>query len=213
LAMIKRCFLMLGGALLASSMALAQDYKLEPIATAAPGLPAAYAPLIETAGYRIAGPSGPWCEIWFRKSIPTGAKPADNAIVFPIAQGTLVGILRFPAAGADRRGQTIKPGVYTVRYSVQPVDGAHVGVAPQRDFVLLTPIADDADPNALPGFDALVQMSRKASGTPHPAVLSVEPPTGSAFPAVTKEGDHDWVLNVKIGNLPFAIIVAGKVEA
>jgi hypothetical protein len=211
--MITRCFLLLGGALLAASMVLAQDYKLEPTTTAAPGLPAAYAPLIETAGYRIAGPSGPWCEIWFRKSMPAGAKPADNAIVFPIAQGTLVGILRFPAAGADRRGQTIKPGVYTLRYALQPMDGAHVGVAPQRDFVLLTPIADDADPNAMPAFDALVQMSTKASGTPHPAVLSVETPTGSTFPAVTKEGDHDWVLNVKIGNLPFAIIVAGKVEA
>jgi len=213
LAMIKRFFLLLFGALLAASMLLAQDYKLEPITTAASGLPAAYAALMETGGYRITGPSGPWCEIWFRKSIPAGAKPGDSAIVFPIAQGTLLGILRFPAAGADRRGQTIQPGVYTLRYGLQPVDGAHVGVAPQRDFALLTPIAGDADPNALPGFDALVQMSTKASGTPHPAVLSIETPAGSTFPAVTKEGDHDWVLNVKIGNLPFAIIVAGKVEA
>ena len=212
LAMIKRFFLLFGGALLAASMVLAQDYKLEPIATAAPGLTAAYAALIETGGYRITGPSGPWCEIWFRKSIPAGAKPADNAIAFPIAQGTLVGILRFPATGADRRGQTIQPGVYTLRYSNYPVDGSHQGVAPQRDFVLLTPIAGDADPNATPAFDALVQMSTKASGTPHPAVLSIETPSGSTFPAVTKEGDHDWVLNVKIGNLPFAVIVAGKVE-
>ena len=210
--MIKRFFLLFGGALLAASMLLAQDYKLEPIATAAPGLPAAYAALIETGGYRITGPSGPWCEIWFRKSLPAGAKPADNAIAFPIAQGALVGILRFPAMGADRRGQTIQPGVYTLRYSNYPVDGSHQGVAPQRDFVLLTPIAGDADPNATPAFDALVQMSNKASGTPHPAVLSIETPSGSTFPAVTKEGDHDWVLNVKIGNLPFAIIVAGKVE-
>jgi hypothetical protein len=213
LAMIKRCFLLLAGALLAASMVLAQDYKLEPIATAAPGLPAAYAALIENGGYRITGPSGPWSEIWFRKSIPAGAKPADNAIVFPIAQGTLLGILRFPATGADRRGQTIKPGIYTLRYALQPVDGAHVGAAPQRDFALLTPIANDADPNTTPAYDALVQMSTKASGTPHPAVLSIEPPSGSTFPSITKEGDHDWVLNVKIGDLPVAIIVAGKVEA
>jgi hypothetical protein len=152
-------------------MVFAQDYKLEPIAMAAPGLPAAYAALIETGGYRIAGTSAPWCEIWFRKSLPAGAKPADNAIAFPIAQGALVGILRFPAMGADRRGQTIQPGVYTLRYSNYPVDGSHQGVAPQRDFVLLTPIANDADPNATPAFDPLVQMSTKASGTPHPAVL------------------------------------------
>jgi hypothetical protein len=44
-------------------------------------------------------------------------------------------------------------------------------------------------------------------------VFSIEPPAGSTFPAVTKEGDHDWVLNVKIGDLPFAIILAGKAEA
>jgi hypothetical protein len=211
-AMIKRCFLFLCGALLGASVLLAQDYKLEPIATPAPGLPAAYAALIETGGFRISGPSGPWCEIWFRRSIPAGAKPTDSAIVFPIAQGTLMGIFRFPATGADRRGQTIKPGVYTLRYGLQPVDGAHVGVAPQRDFVLLTPMADDPDPNAMPAFGALVQMSRKASGTPHPAVISIEPPAGSTFPELTKEGDHDWVLNVKIGDLPVAIIVAGKVE-
>jgi hypothetical protein len=193
-------------------MVFAQDYKLEPIATAAPGLPAAYASVIQTEGYRVAGPSGPWCEIWFRKSIPTGAKPADDSVALPIAQGTLLGVLHFPTSGADRRGQTIKPGLYTLRYSDYPVDGSHQGVAPQRDFVLLTPIASDADPNAAPAFDALVQMSDKASGTPHPAVLSIEAPTGSTFPAVTKEGDHDWVLSVKIGNLPLGIIVAGKFE-
>src|ERR1017187_8393514 len=81
--------------------ALAQDYKLEPIANAAPDLPAAYASVLDAKGYRIVGPSGPWCEIWFRKSLAVGAKPSDAAITLPIAQGTLLGILRFPGKGAD----------------------------------------------------------------------------------------------------------------
>src|SRR5579883_2178049 len=110
--------------LLAFSAALfAQDYKLEPVSTAAPDLPAAYASLMQTEGYRVTGPKGPWCEVWLRKSIPTGAKSSDDAIVFPIAQGTLIGVIRFPGNGEDRRGQTIKPGVYTLRYSDYPVDG------------------------------------------------------------------------------------------
>jgi hypothetical protein len=194
-----------------AALVYAQDYKLETVATPAPGLPAAYAAEISGQGYRVAGPSGPWCEIWFRKAIPTGAKPTDPAIAFPIAQGTLLGVLRFPAAASDRRGQPLKPGVYTLRYSDFPADGAHQGVAPQRDFALATPIANDPDPKALPDFEKLVAQS-KTSGTTHPAVFSIEPPAGSAFPAVTKEGDHDIVLNVKIGDLPFAIIVAGKAE-
>jgi hypothetical protein len=55
-------------------------------------------------------------------------------------------------------------------------------------------------------------MSVAASGTPHPAVLSIEPPSGSKFPELTKEGEHDWVLNVKVGDLPVGIIVVGKYE-
>ena len=194
-----------------SAFAFAQDYKLEPISTPPPGLPAAYASEIQTSGYRVTGTSGPWCEVWFRKTIPTGAKPADQTIAFPIAQGTLLGILRFPKEGADRRGQVIKAGVYTLRYSNFPADGAHQGVAPQRDFALATPIGNDADPKATPDFDKLVAQS-KTSGTAHAAVFSLEPPSGSTFPAVTKEGEHDTVLNVKVGDLPIAIIVAGKAE-
>jgi hypothetical protein len=29
---------------------------------------------------------------------------------------------------------------------------------------------------------------------------------------VTKEGENDWVLSVKVGNLPIAIILVGKAE-
>jgi hypothetical protein len=191
----------------------AQDYKLETISSAPSDLPAAYASALAGTGYRISGASGPKCEIWFRKSIPVGAQPADNAIVFGIPQGALLGVIRFPAKAEDRRGQQINAGVYTLRYSNYPVDGAHQGVAPQRDFALMTPIAADPDPNTTPAFDALVQMSTKASGSPHPAVLSIESPNGSTFPALTKEGDNpDWVLSVQLGDLKIAIILIGKVQ-
>ena len=197
--------------------ALAQDYKLEPLAMAAPGLPDAYAKAIQSQGVRVVGASGgdsgAWCEVWLAKSVPVGAKPEDAAISFGIAQGTLLGVIRFPGKGADRRGQVIAAGVYTLRYSLFPVDGAHSGVAPQRDFALLTPLAGDPDPSAHPAFDDLVKMSRKASGSPHPGVLSLEtPPAGAAAPSVVKEGEHDWTLTVKTGDLTFSIIVVGKSE-
>src|ERR1019366_7949842 len=87
--------------------ALARDYKLEPVATVAPGLPAANHAAIQTQGFRVNGASGAWCEIWLAKSLPVGAKPDDAAISFGIAQGTLFGVIRFPGKGADRRGQVI----------------------------------------------------------------------------------------------------------
>ncbi len=210
--MMKRLLLVSCAALFAAPSVFAQNYKLEPIAAAAPDLPAAIAGVMQPQGYRVVGPNGPWCEIWFRKSIPQGPKPSDDAIAFSIPQGTLVGVLRFPGKGADRRDQVIKAGTYTLRYSDYPVDGAHQGVAPQRDFALMTPIASDPDPSATPDFKTLVQWSLKASGTTHPAVLAVEPPAGTTFPALGKEGDSDWVLSVKIGDFPFAIILVGKTQ-
>ena len=212
--MINRPVVLAGLVLLASLSVFAQDYKVENISSAAPDLPAAYASAIQSQGYRVSGPKGPWVEIWLAKSITTGSKPADDAIVLPVAQGTLLGVIRFPGQAYDRRGQTIKAGVYTLRYSNYPVDGAHQGVAPQRDFGLMTPIAGDADPAATPAFEALVQQSTKASGTPHPAVLSLESPaSGATFPSVVTEGDNgDQVLNVKAGSLPLAIVVVGKVQ-
>jgi hypothetical protein len=209
--MMKRLVFLSSVAFFVAAFASAQDYKLEKITSAPPGLPAAYASLIDATGYRVVGASGPWCEVWFRKTIPQGAKPSDPSIVLPIAQGTLLGVLRFPGTGSDRRGQSIKAGLYTMRYSDFPVDGAHQGVAPQRDFALLTPIANDGKPDAMPDFASLVTQS-KTSGTAHAAVFSLETPGGSELPAITKEGDHDWVLNLKAGDLPIAIIVVGKAE-
>lgn len=192
-------------------LALAQDFKLEAVAASAPDLPPAYAAEIAGQGYRINGPSGAWCEVWFRNAIPSGPKPTDPTITLPITQGTLIGIIRFPKTGADRRGQQLKPGLYTLRYSLFPPDGAHQGIAPQRDFALATPIASDVDPKAAPDYDKLVQQS-KLSDTPHAAVFSLLPPSGSTFPALTKEMEHDIVLNVKVGSLPIGIIVSGRAE-
>jgi hypothetical protein len=130
-----------------------------------------------------------------------------------IPHGTLLGAIRFPGQGADRRGQAIKPGVYTLRYSLQPVNGDHLGVSPQRDFLVLVPAADDKDVNATPNFEALMAMSRKASGTPHPAVLSMWAAGASdPVPSFSKQGENDWVLNIKVGGMPVSIILVGKVE-
>lgn len=80
------------------------------------------------------------CEIWFRSPIPTGPKSDQPLLTLPeVAHGTFFGVIQFPANYRDRRGQTIKAGAYTIRYSYYPQNGDHQGVAPQRDFLLLTP--------------------------------------------------------------------------
>jgi hypothetical protein len=199
---------------LAVGLAFAQ-YKVEPAGAPPSDLAPAIASALSPQGLKILGGNGSvYCEIWFRSAIPKGAKSAEANVAFPtIPHGSLMGAIRFPAQAADRRGQSLKPGTYTLRYSLQPVDGDHQGVAPQRDFLALVPAGEDKDPNATPAFDELMKMSRKASGTPHPAVLAMEPASGEAFPAFNKEGEHDWALAVKVGDQPFAVILIGKTEA
>jgi hypothetical protein len=197
----------------ACSVVFAQDYKMESGGAPAADLPPAFASLMSQQGYKVSGPSGVYCEVWFRSSLPSGKKSTEQSVAFPtIPHGTLLGAIRFPAQGADRRGQQLKAGTYTLRYSNYPVNGDHLGVAPQRDFLVLTPAADDKDPNSTPAFDDLMAMSKKASGTPHPAVLGLETPAGGSVPGLSKEGEHDWSLAVKVGDTPMAVIVVGKVE-
>jgi len=209
--MIKTCFAILLGA--AAGMA---QYKMEPVSAAPQGAAPEFAAALDTQGYRILNAGGsPVCEIWFRKEAPSGTAAAEDLVLFPsIPHGALVGMMHFPVAGEDRRGQTIKPGLYTLRYSRYPVDGAHQGVAPSRDFLMLTPAAQDKDPAATPEFDPLMDMARKASGTPHPACLEMAPPASDAkLPGFAKHGDKDWILETKVGSLAVGVILIGKTEA
>ena len=198
---------------LATGVAFGQ-YKMEPAGAPPSDLAPALASTLQQQGVKITAPGGAlYCEVWLRTQAPSGAKSTDDAVVLPtIPQGALLGVIRFAGPAQDRRGQPVKAGLYTMRYSQYPVNGDHQGVAPQRDFALLVPAGEDKDPNSNPNFDALVALSVKASGTPHPAVLSIWNSSADKFPTFSKQGDHDWVLEAKMGDLAISIILVGKVE-
>lgn len=152
-------------------------------------------------------------EMWVVAAEPKGGSSSEqNTTWSSVAHGSLLGVVKYPNRASDRRGQTIKPGTYTMRYSYFPMNGDHQGVAPQRDFALLSPVAADTDAAAKPAFDALVEMSKKASGTPHPLVLSLWKEDKPIPPGIEAQGDEDQVLHVNIGSTSVSIIVVGKYE-
>jgi hypothetical protein len=199
---------------LAATAVFAQ-YKLEPAGAPPAEVAAAIASDLQPAGHKVLSGDGKvWCELWFRKGPPSGPQTTETDVTWKnVLPGAIVGVIRWPAAGYDRRGQSVKPGVYTLRYSMHPVNGDHLGVAPQRDFLVLTPAALDTDPNPVPVFDALMNMSRKASGTQHPAVLSIYKIDGDFKPGLTQAGEHDWNLHVSVGDVNVAVTIVGKSEA
>ena len=76
-----------------------------------------------------------------------------------------------------------------------------------------TPAAIDPGPAAKLTYEAVVDMSRKASGTTHPAMLFLLlPESGAKYPSVQHSSDNHEVLNVKTGSLELGITVVGKSE-
>ncbi len=197
-------------AVLTAALSFAQ-YKVSP-AGPPPAEASALAGALVQDGLKVAKPDGSTlCEIWTVATAPKEGTVEQNA-TWGAPQGTLLGVVRAPARWSDRRGQTIKPGVYTMRLSFYPMNGDHQGVALQRDFAILSPAAVDTNPAALPAFDALMDMSRKASGTPHPLVLSLWKESSALPVAVEADGDTDQVLHFKVGDVPVSMIIVGKSE-
>ena len=199
--------------LLLSAFGLSGQYKTE--ASVLPAdIPAPIAGVMAKDGVKISDGKGQvLCELWLRSSPPPASATKEDTVTWVgVAQGTLIGVIRFPAKGSDRRGQPFNAGTYTMRLSFFPVNGDHQGVAPQRDFLVLSKIEEDLDPAATPNFDTLVAASRKVSGTPHPVVFSMWKVDNDFKPGFEKMGDADWALQVKGAGTNLAIILIGKVD-
>jgi hypothetical protein len=198
----------------------AQSYKVESSATPPPQeLAAPIRDLLSPDALHVSGASGPLCEIWLRKSIPAAATPDTSLGVNfgQIAQGALAGAIKFDAAGADYRGQPIKPGVYTLRFMLQPVGGNHQGVSPYRDYFLTVPAALDSSAADIATTD-LVNLSKKASGTGHASVWSLVPADNApaTLPGIAHQEDGDlWVVYFQ-GPLAkptkMGLVVVGKAQ-
>lgn len=174
--------------------------------------------VLDPKGYHVVLDDGTVaCDIWLRKSVPSsGKKDVEGALYPQLASSTLVGVISLSAGATDYRGEPVKAGFYTLRYELLPNDGNHLGVAPNRDFLLLIPAASDPDPNAQFKSDALVNLSRGATGTPHPGPLSLVQ-AGSSSPGVAKDDQDHWIFSGKLtlasgDELPFGLIVKGTAQ-
>ena len=148
-------------------------------------------------------------DIWLVEKLE---RTADGPGWTSVESGTLVGAVRVSGEFKEIRGKAVKPGVYTLRYGLQPQNGDHLGISTFRDFVLLSPAALDRDPKVL-GFDGVVSLSKEVIGTAHPASLSLDPPddaSGAVLSTYKNELGHEGVV-LQIGVLKFGLIVSGLI--
>lgn len=142
------------------------------------------------------------CEVWFSKAVSANSKsdgPVDSSYG-NLKKGVLLGVIYFPAPSLDAHGQKLRPGYYTMRYVQMPQDTAHKTVVAYPDFVALSPAATDVKSHDTLPLSTLLQLSRRASHTRHPAVMGLAPvnPGYSEFPGLLPDETGQAVLQIKI---------------
>jgi hypothetical protein len=175
--------------------------------------------VLEAKGYRISlDGTTVAAEIWLRKDMPAQPKKETADVIYDrMVESTLVGVLRWPQASSDYRGQPVPAGFYTLRYELIPNDGNHLGVAPSRDFLLMIPAASDSDPSKTFKVQELIALSRQSSGTKHPAPLSMLQPEGGTAAAITRDDEDHYIFSAGIKlasgeDMPFALVVKGTAQ-
>jgi hypothetical protein len=154
-------------------------------------------------------------DFWWVNSLPS--KDAGEGWS-GVPEGTLMGAMRVAMPLRDIRGRAVKPGVYVLRYALQPQNGDHLGVSPYREFLLVAPAAEDTSPGPL-GHDPAVELAAKTTGIAHPAVLSIDPPVAqeAALAVRQNEAGHTAVVfevPTSTGKtLKFGLVLVGHIEA
>lgn len=196
--------------LLAFVAVLDAQLKVSPLAEKPPaGLGPAIASLLQATGTKVIV-GGATLDIWLAQAI------ASDGGWSGVESGTLVGAMRVTGAFKEIRGKVVAPGVYTLRYGLQPQNGDHLGISTYRDFLVLSPASADTDPKVL-GFDGVVALSKQVIGTSHPAALSIDPPEdapGAVLSTYKNDLGHDGVVfEIKAGgkSLKFGLILTGVI--
>jgi hypothetical protein len=192
--------------------AVAVTAKVERIgALAAAGVSDELRQAVDDKGYRVTLDDGWTAEFWFARQLKTEKKDVPSALYPELSDGGFVAVVNFPQGMSDYRGQSIPAGFYTLRYQSLPQDGNHMGVAPNPDFLLASPVAGDSRPEQSYPYKKLVALSAKSTGTNHPAVIALE--SAGAAATLTKDERGDVILTVAVpsaaGAETLGIVVKG----
>jgi hypothetical protein len=172
---------------------------VEHITLPASGLSNAIRHNVEEKGYRVKLDSGGTFDLWFAQTTHIIEKNVPGALYPDLEPGDWIAIMTLHQDTPDFRGQTVRAGTYTLRYELLPQDGNHLGVAPNPDFLLASPVAEDPTPVQPLVLKKVVEMSSKSTGGSHPAVFALDT---AGEPGTVTTVDSGKVLSVAIPGAP-----------
>lgn len=140
--------------------------------------------LLQERSVQIVDGSKTVYEFWFVREVPATAKPASAAKALDtLKQTTLLGAVAVSKSARDYRDDDVAAGIYTLRFSLQPQDGNHLGTAEFPYFAVLIPAKIDSKAGGIKDYKAMVKASSKETSTDHPVIFSLFPKSGSDAPA------------------------------
>jgi hypothetical protein len=159
--------------------------------------------------------------LWWVNTLPLETSPSGSPKWSDVSEGSLVGVVNVGGTWHDIRGYVLKPGPYTLRFAMQPQNGDHLGVSPNREFLLVAPAAADTAPGVA-GAKAAIDLSKKAVNRAHPSALSLDPPVATRpplSPVSTDLGLDGVVFAVPtsfqgqpVGDITFGLILRGTIQ-
>ena len=203
----------------AATTVSAEDHSLGKSGTPPKDLAEGVVKSLDATGLAVKSGDDVVAEIWFAKEPPLTKNPSFAlGVSYKFDNGQLLGALHVTGKGefGDFRDQSVKKGVYTLRYGRQPEDGNHIGTSETADFLLALPAAMDKDPKPL-DFSKLTTTSAKSVSSSHPAIFSMLPP-GKAPEKASLESEGDFqVLTLalpaksgdKVVKVPVRVVVVG----
>jgi hypothetical protein len=175
--------------------------------------------LLQAKAVQIVQDGMPVYEFWFRAELPLKSKPTPGTTALKsLAETTLLGVVSVATSERDYRDDELFAGLYTVRFSLQPQDGNHLGTADYPYFAVLTPAKLDRTLDGIPNYKALVKASAKESSTDHPFIMSLRPVNADEgdYPRLTEPApDHKAIrlkLAAKAGEMPASVLFDLVVE-
>ena len=209
---IRVCFLRVSLLIvLTTTLAAEEPFTIRQITMPAADLPPKLVAFLSSSGVRVTtfvnGLETTVAEVFWANSISLGADVKHSpGLLYPsLVTGQLMGLIHYPAGGnqeyrEDFRDQKLRPGYYSMRYARIPADKQHHNIAAYRDFILLSPIQADRSPEVNLDSQQLIQLSRIATRTKHPAVLSLVPADGTQSEGSSLRPDDAgrWILQVNL---------------
>ncbi len=180
--------------------------------------------LLSPQAVQVLDDGKPVFEFWFCSEVPASAKPESIAKALDALKPvTLVGAVA--VSGKQQRtyrDTDLAEGVYTMRFSLQPQDGDHLGSADYPYFLALVPAKLDTKPDSFANYTAMVKASGKETSSGHPIVLSLRPTSDGETPKLLEPAAEHKSVRVKLNAKPagsdaavplvFEIVVKGKAK-